>query len=84
MRLQSALNVTDLDEIVRSYSAVFDTQPAKVKPGDANREIDEPSSKLVSFENPDVPSRSMNHLGSGTSNRPTMTRQLDEEIVGRR
>ena len=33
MRLQLALNVADLDEAVDFYSRMFDTKPAKTKPG---------------------------------------------------
>ncbi len=66
MRLQLALNVTDLDEAVDFYSRMFDTQPYKVKPGYANWEIANPPLKLVIFERPDAEPGSINHLGVET------------------
>jgi len=66
MRLQLALNVTDLDEAVDFYSRMFDTQPYKVKPGYANWEIANPPLKLVVFEQPDAEPGSINHLGVET------------------
>ena len=50
MRLQLALNVTDLDTAVDFYSKMFDTVPAKTKPGYANFAINNPPLKLVLFE----------------------------------
>lgn len=67
MRLQLALNVTELEEAIEFYSAMFDTRPAKVKPGYANWEISEPPLKLVIFENADAEPGSLNHLGVETS-----------------
>ena len=66
MRLQLALNVADLDEAISFYSAMFDTAPAKVKPGYANWEIADPPLKLVLFEQPDAQPGSLNHLGVET------------------
>lgn len=62
MRLQLALNVNDIDEAVDFYSKLFDTAPAKRKPGYANFAIANPPLKLVLFEVPDAPER-LNHLG---------------------
>jgi catechol 2,3-dioxygenase-like lactoylglutathione lyase family enzyme len=62
-RVQLALNVTDLDAAVEFYSRLFDTEPAKRRPGYANWAIAEPPLKLVLFENPDAPGGSLNHLG---------------------
>ncbi len=50
MRLQLALNVTDLDEAVAFYSRLFGTEPARRRAGYANFAIDEPPLKLVLFE----------------------------------
>ena len=50
MRLQLALNVTDLDQAIDFYSKMFDTSPAKIKPGYANFAIEQPPLKLVLFE----------------------------------
>ena len=66
MRLQLALNVTDLDEAVDFYSKMFATKPYKVKEGYANWEIANPPLKLVVFERPDEAPGSINHLGVET------------------
>lgn len=63
MRLQLALNVSDLDTAVDFYSKMFDTEPAKRKPGYANFAIEQPPLKLVLFEGTAAPSGSINHLG---------------------
>ena len=39
-RAQLALNVDDLDEAITFYSKLFNTAPAKVKPGYANFAVD--------------------------------------------
>ena len=61
-RVQLALNVDDLDAAIAFYSALFNTEPAKVKPGYANFAIAEPPLKLVLLE---VPGHggTLNHLG---------------------
>ena len=61
-RAQLALNVDDLDEAIRFYSKLFNTAPAKVKPGYANFAIAEPPLKLVLLENPGK-GGTINHLG---------------------
>jgi catechol 2,3-dioxygenase-like lactoylglutathione lyase family enzyme len=65
MRLQLALNVSDIDEAVNWYSKMFGVEPAKRKPGYANFAIAEPPLKLVLFENPDG-GGTLNHLGVET------------------
>jgi len=50
MRLQLALNVSDIDEAVDFYSRLFGAEPARRRPGYANFAIDEPPLKLVLFE----------------------------------
>lgn len=62
MRLQLALNVEDLDEAVTFYSAMFDAEPAKRRPGYANFAIDQPPLKLVLFEGEGA-AGTINHLG---------------------
>ena len=62
MRFQLALNVEDLDTAIDFYSKLFDTVPAKVRPGYANFAIVDPPLKLVLFEVKDAPQR-LNHLG---------------------
>ena len=61
-RIQLALNVDDLDESIAFYSKVFDTQPAKRRPGYANFAVVQPPLKLVLIENPGH-GGSLNHLG---------------------
>ena len=61
-RVQLALNVDNLDEAIKFYSALFGTQPAKVKPGYANFAMTEPPLKLVLLENPGH-GGTINHLG---------------------
>ncbi|SOX56507.1 glyoxalase [Mycobacterium ahvazicum] len=61
-RVQLALNVDNLDEAITFYSKLFDTAPAKVKPGYANFAITSPPLKLVLIENPDH-GGTLNHLG---------------------
>ena len=62
MRLQLALNVSDLDEAVGFYSRMFGVEPTKTRPGYANFAIAEPPLKLVLFEGQGEPG-SINHLG---------------------
>jgi catechol 2,3-dioxygenase-like lactoylglutathione lyase family enzyme len=61
-RVQLALNVDDVDTAVEFYSKLFNTQPAKRRPGYANFAIAEPPLKLVLLENPGS-GGSLNHLG---------------------
>jgi len=61
-RVQLALNVSDLDTAVAFYSKLFDTAPAKLRPGYANFAIAEPPLKLVLIEGHGDPG-SLNHLG---------------------
>jgi catechol 2,3-dioxygenase-like lactoylglutathione lyase family enzyme len=61
-RVQLALNVDNIDEAVSFYSRLFNTEPAKRRPGYANYALDEPALKLVLIENPGH-GGSLNHLG---------------------
>jgi catechol 2,3-dioxygenase-like lactoylglutathione lyase family enzyme len=61
-RVQLALNVDNLDEAVTFYSKLFNTAPAKRKPGYANFAVAEPPLKLVLIENPGH-GGTLNHLG---------------------
>lgn len=61
-RAQLALNVDDLAEAITFYSKLFNTAPAKVKPGYANFAIAAPPLKLVLIENPGH-GGTLNHLG---------------------
>ena len=62
MRIQLALNVSDLEEAIGFYSKMFGVPVNKRKPGYANFAIDHPPLKLVLFETPGAPER-LNHLG---------------------
>jgi catechol 2,3-dioxygenase-like lactoylglutathione lyase family enzyme len=64
-RLQLALNVTDLNAAVEFYSKMFNTAPAKLKPGYANFAIADPPLKLVLFEGAGADG-TINHLGVET------------------
>ena len=75
MRLQLALNVSDMDAAVEFYSRLFGAEPARRRPGYANFAIDEPPLKLVLFEAADGDSEvagccgaggTINHLGVET------------------
>ncbi|KAA0082813.1 glyoxalase/bleomycin resistance/dioxygenase family protein [Mycolicibacterium sp. P9-64] len=61
-RVQLALNVDDLVEAISFYSTLFNTEPAKVKPGYANFAVAEPPLKLVLIENRGK-GGTLNHLG---------------------
>jgi catechol 2,3-dioxygenase-like lactoylglutathione lyase family enzyme len=61
-RVQLALNVDDLDAAITFYSSLFNTAPAKVKPGYANFAIVDPPLKLVLLEFPGQ-GGTLNHLG---------------------
>jgi catechol 2,3-dioxygenase-like lactoylglutathione lyase family enzyme len=61
-RVQLALNVSDLEKAVDFYSKLFDTEPAKRRPGYANFAVAEPPLKLVLIEGVGEPG-SLNHLG---------------------
>src|ERR1700755_117089 len=61
-RAQLALNVDDLDQAITFYSKLFNTTPAKVKPGYANFAVADPPLKLVLIENLGH-GGTLNHLG---------------------
>ncbi len=61
-RVQLALNVDNLDEAIAFYSKLFNSEPAKRKPGYANFAVAEPPLKLVLLENPGN-GGTLNHLG---------------------
>lgn len=67
-RVQLALNVADLDASIAFYSAMFGTQPHKLRPGYANFAIESPPLKLVLIEVPEADrghgaAGALNHLG---------------------
>lgn len=62
MRLQLALNVSNLDEAVDHYTRMLGVGVHKREPGYANLVLEEPALKLVLFEAPEATER-LNHLG---------------------
>ncbi|WP_084109240.1 ArsI/CadI family heavy metal resistance metalloenzyme [Knoellia aerolata] len=62
-RVQLALRVADLDASIEFYSRLFDTTPAKRRPGYANFAIAEPPLKLVLLEGQPGEDTRMDHLG---------------------
>lgn len=66
-RVQLALNVSDLDEAIAFYSKLFNTEPAKLRPGYANFAIVDPPLKLVLMEVANArgagAAGALNHLG---------------------
>ncbi len=73
MRLQLALDVSNIDEAVDFYTKLFATEPYKRKPGYANFAIADPPLKLVLFENSD---------GGGTINHLGVETETAEEVAG--
>src|SRR3954453_9687002 len=62
-RVQLALRVADLEGSIAFYSKLFDTEPAKRRPGYANFAIQEPPLKLVLIEGQADEPTVMDHLG---------------------
>lgn len=66
-RVQLALNVADLEASIAFYSKLFNSEPAKIRPGYANFAISEPSLKLVLIEQAAArrtgTEGALNHLG---------------------
>ncbi len=80
-RVQLAINVTDVDAAVAFYSKLFQTEPAKRRPGYANFAIAEPPLKLVLIESA-TGAATLNHLGvevSSTAEVVATTRRLANE-----
>ncbi len=75
-RVQLALNVNDIDAAVDFYSTLFDTQPAKRRPGYANFAVENPPLKLVLFENPER-TGTLNHLGVERTSMEEVEEQAD-------
>ena len=85
-RVQLALNVSNLDEAIAFYSKLFDTTPAKLRPGYANFAIADPPLKLVLMEVAELRAEgvttALNHLGvevESTDEVAAATARLREE-----
>ena len=74
-RVQLALNVDNLDEAITFYRKLFNTDPAKVKPGYANFAVAEPPLKLVLLENPGK-GGTINHLGVEVESSETVQAEI--------
>jgi catechol 2,3-dioxygenase-like lactoylglutathione lyase family enzyme len=74
-RVQVAVNVDDLDAAITFYSKLFNTSPAKVKPGYANFGVTEPPLKLVLIENPGQ-GGTLNHLGVEVESRDAVHAEI--------
>ena len=82
MRLQLALNVSDLDAAVEFYSRMFGAGPARRRPGYASFAIDEPPLKLVLFETADGAAGSGGCCGAGgTINHLGVETETVEQVV---
>src|ERR1700710_2171878 len=75
-RAQLALNVDELDEAIAFYSKLFNTAPARVKPGYATFAIAEPPLKLVLLENPGK-GGTINHLGVEVDSSDAVHAEID-------
>jgi len=75
-RAQLALNVDDLDEAILFYSKLFNTPPAKVRPGYANFAVAEPPLKLVLIENRGH-GGTLNHLGVEVESSGAVLAEID-------
>jgi catechol 2,3-dioxygenase-like lactoylglutathione lyase family enzyme len=78
-RVQLALRVSDIDAAVDFYSRLFDTTPAKRRPGYANFAIAEPPLKLVLIEGATGEPTRLDHLGvevAGTDEVSAATERL--------
>ncbi len=73
-RVQLALRVGDLESSIAFYSTLFNTEPAKRRPGYANFAITEPALKLVLLEGEPGQATVMDHLGVEVET----TEQVDE------
>jgi predicted enzyme related to lactoylglutathione lyase len=83
-RVQLALNVSDLTSAIDFYSKLFDTPPAKVRPGYANFAVAEPPLKLVLIEKTGATS-ALNHLGVEVESRDEVAaahRRLTDRGLG--
>jgi catechol 2,3-dioxygenase-like lactoylglutathione lyase family enzyme len=86
-RVQLALRVADLDASVDFYAKLFDTEPAKRRPGYANFAIASPPLKLVLLEGRPGEQTVMDHLGvevGSTEEVTAATSRLADEGLGTR
>jgi catechol 2,3-dioxygenase-like lactoylglutathione lyase family enzyme len=78
--VQLALNVDNLDAAVAFYAKLFDTAPAKLRPGYANFAVATPPLKLVLLENRGK-GGTINHLGVEVAS-SDLVRSESERLAG--
>ena len=62
-KLHVSLDVTNVEESVRFYSALFDASPTKVKPGYAKFDLDQPAINLTMQEATHCCLQGLSHMG---------------------
>ena len=62
-KLHVSLDVTNVEESVRFYSALFDAPPTKVKPGYAKFDLDQPAINLTMQEATHCCLQGLSHMG---------------------
>src|SRR5215469_11559327 len=62
-KLHVSLDVAKLEESVRFYSLLFDTQPTKLKPGYAKFDLDRPAVNLTMQESSHCCLQGLSHMG---------------------
>lgn len=63
MKLHISLDVQSLDQSINFYSALFATQPTKLKPGYAKFDLETPALVLTMQQRSDFRPAGLNHLG---------------------
>lgn len=81
-RVQLALRVADLESSIAFYTALFNTEPAKRRPGYANFSITEPPLKLVLIEGEPGKDTVMDHLGVEVTSTDEVTNARDRFVEG--
>ena len=76
-RVQLALNVSDIDQAVAFYAKLFNTEPAKRRPGYANFTITEPPLKLVLLQGEEGQRAVLDHLGIEVGSTEQVTEAID-------
>ena len=76
-RVQLALRVADLEGSIAFYAKLFDTEPAKRRPGYANFAIAEPPLKLVLIEGTAAEDTRLDHLGIEVGSTSQVTAATD-------
>lgn len=62
-RLHLALNVSNIEQSLEFYKALFDMEPSKLKPGYAKFEVNSPAVNFTLNQSKDITGNQINHLG---------------------